>query len=592
MHTLNLGILAHVDAGKTTLTERLLFEAGVIDEPGSVDQGSTHTDTMALERRRGITIRAAVVSFEVDGTVVNLFDTPGHSDFVAEVERSLSLLDGAVLVVSAVEGVQAQTLVLMRALQRLGIATLVFINKTDRAGADVELVTLEVQERLSEDVPVLAGSAVTGEGVAGLLHSLGSLLPGRDPCPSGAASGVVFKVERDDAGSKHVHAHLRAGTLRVRDRLDLRRGPAEKVTGLQRYAGGDLCTASEAAAGDVVVLRGLESARIGDTFGDGAPTPVTAQFARPSLATVVEPLVDGDRGRLHTALSRLAEQDPLIDLRQDDVRRELQLSLYGEVQKEVIGALLEEEYGVAATFRESTVICVERVRGTGAAAEVIGTPSNPFLATVGLRVDPADVGAGVTFELEVERGSMPPAFFTAVETAVRSTLLQGPRGWEIPDCRVAMTRSGYWPRQSRMHGTFDKSMSSTAGDFRNLTRLLLGTALNRAGTVVCEPIHHFDLEVPDGTLAATLALLAAHGAVPHVTEPRPPVVLLAGDVPAGSVHQLAVHLPGVSRGEGVLTTALDHFRPVNGPPPTRERYDHNPYDRTEYLRRVTRSTPT
>jgi ribosomal protection tetracycline resistance protein len=306
----------------------------------------------------------------------------------------------------------------------------------------------------------------------------------------------------------------------------------------------------------------------------------------------VEPVVDTDRGRLHTALSRLAEQDPLIDLRQDDVRRELQLSLYGEVQKEVIGALLEEEYGVAATFRESTVICVERVRGTGAAVEVIGTPSNPFLATVGLRVEPAPVGAGVSFELEVERGSMPPAFFTAVETAVRSTLRQGPRGWEIADCRVVMTDSGYWPRQSRMHGTFDKSMSSTAGDFRNLTRLVLGTALNRAGTVVCEPVHHFDLEVPDSTLAATLALLAGHGAVPHVTEPRPPVVRLAGDVPAGSVHRLAVQLPGVSRGEGVLVTALDHYRPVTGPPPTRERYDHNPYDRSGYLRRVTRNTPT
>ena len=592
MRTLNLGILAHVDAGKTTLTERLLFEAGVLDEPGSVDKGSTHTDTMAIERRRGITIRAAVVSFEVDGLVVNLFDTPGHSDFVAEVERSLAMLDGAVLVVSAVEGVQAQTLVLMRALQRLGIATVVFVNKTDRAGADVELVTLEVRERLSEDVPVLAGSAVTGDGVPELMRSLGSLLPTRDPCADGDPAGVVFKVERDAAGSKHVHAHLRGGTLRVRDRIDVRRGPAEKVTGLQLYEGGELRPTTSATAGQVVVVRGLESASIGDTFGDDSTVPVEAQFARPSLATVVEPVHDADRGRLHTALSRLAEQDPLIDLRQDDVRRELRLSLYGEVQKEVIGALLEEEYGVAASFRESTVICVERLRGEGAAAEVIATSSNPFLATVGLRVEPVEVGDGVTFELEVERGSMPPAFFTAVETAVRSTLHQGPHGWEVPDARVVMTHSGYWPRQSRMHGTFDKSMSSTAGDFRNLTRLVLASAINRAGTLVCEPVHHFDLEVPDQTLAATLAVLAAHGAVPHLTEPRPPVVLLSGDVPAGAVHQLSVRLPGVTRGEGVLTTALDHYRPVTGRPPTRERYDHHPYDRTEDLRRVGRNTPT
>ena len=135
MRTLNLGILAHVDAGKTSLTERLLHAAGVIDEIGSVDAGSTRTDSMALERQRGITIKSAVASFVVDDVTVNLIDTPGHPDFIAEVERVLSVLDGAVLVVSAVEGVQAQTRVLMRALRRLGLPTLVFVNKIDRAGA-------------------------------------------------------------------------------------------------------------------------------------------------------------------------------------------------------------------------------------------------------------------------------------------------------------------------------------------------------------------------------------------------------------------------------------------------------------------------
>ncbi len=417
MRTLNLGILAHVDAGKTTLTERLLFEAGILDEPGSVDAGSTHTDSMAIERRRGITIRAAVVSFEIDGVRVNLFDTPGHSDFIAEVERSLSVLDGAVLVVSAVEGVQAQTLVLMRALQRLGIPTMVFINKTDRTGADVDFVTLEVRERLSAEAPVLSGSATTGAGVPDLMRALVDVLPVREPAASGPAVGGVFKVERDPSGSKSVYAYLRSGTLAVRDRLDLGRGPAEKVTGMRAFSDGELAEVREAAAGQVVVLRGIEAARIGDTFGVGPGGDPGPQFARPSLATVVEPQHERDRGHLHTALTQLAEQDPLIDLRQDDVRRELQLSLYGEVQKEVIGALLVEEYGVPVTFRESTVICVERVLGTGRAVEVVNTDSNPFLATVGLRVEPAEVGAGVSFDLEVELGSMPPAFFAAVRAA-------------------------------------------------------------------------------------------------------------------------------------------------------------------------------
>src|SRR4249920_2196162 len=149
MRTLNLGILAHVDAGKTTLTERLLFAVGVIDEIGSVDDGNTQTDTLALERQRGITIKAAVVSFVIDGLTVNLIDTPGHPDFIAEVERVLNVLDGAVLVVSAVEGVQAQTRVLMRTLQRLKIPTLLFVNKIDRGGAQHEDLLRAIAEKLT-----------------------------------------------------------------------------------------------------------------------------------------------------------------------------------------------------------------------------------------------------------------------------------------------------------------------------------------------------------------------------------------------------------------------------------------------------------
>src|SRR6478736_808527 len=151
MRTLNLGILAHVDAGKTTLTERLLYAAGVIDAPGSVDTGTTQTDSLALEQQRGITIKSAVVSFTIGDVTVNLIDTPGHPDFIAEVERVLGVLDGAVLVISAVEGVQPQTRLLMRALRRLRIPALLFVNKIDRAGADGERVLRQVVERLAPD---------------------------------------------------------------------------------------------------------------------------------------------------------------------------------------------------------------------------------------------------------------------------------------------------------------------------------------------------------------------------------------------------------------------------------------------------------
>src|SRR5215831_13213337 len=169
MRTLNLGILAHVDAGKTSLTERLLHAAGVIDEIGSVDDGSTQTDSLALERQRGITIKSAVVSFTIDDVIVNLIDTPGHPDFIAEVERVLSVLDGAVLVVSAVEGVQAQTRVLMRALQRLRIPTLLFVNKLDRRGADPERVLGAIAEKLTPAVVALGAAREPATREAGFV---------------------------------------------------------------------------------------------------------------------------------------------------------------------------------------------------------------------------------------------------------------------------------------------------------------------------------------------------------------------------------------------------------------------------------------
>ena len=173
MATLNLGILAHVDAGKTTLTERLLHAAGVIDEIGRVDDGTTQTDSLALERQRGITIKSAVVSFVVDGVTINLIDTPGHPDFIAEVERVLGVLDGAVLVVSAVEGVQSQTLLLFRALRRLGVPTIVFVNKIDRVGADDRRVLDAIAERLAANVLAMGTPRGVGTKRAGVtVHDL------------------------------------------------------------------------------------------------------------------------------------------------------------------------------------------------------------------------------------------------------------------------------------------------------------------------------------------------------------------------------------------------------------------------------------
>ncbi|MGA4839662.1 hypothetical protein [Streptomyces sp. G45] len=301
---------------------------------------------------------------------------------------------------------------------------------------------------------------------------------------------------------------------------------------------------------------------------------------------MVVPRRPGDRGALHAALTQLAEQDPLIGLRRDPLRQEISVSLYGEVQKEVIEATLADEYGVGVDFRETSTICVERVLGTGEHVEVIDTGANPFLATVGLRVEPAPAGAGVEFRLGVELGSMPYAFFKAVEEAVRETLRQGLYGWEVPDAVVTMTRCGYWPRQSHAHAVFDKSMSSTAGDFRLLTPLVLMGALRRAGTRVHEPMHRFTLTAPAEVFGTLLPALGRLRAVPHAPVVRGSSYVLDGVVPAAHVHGLERALPGLTRGEGEVETAFAHYEAVRGVPPTRPRTDHDPLDWRGYVRRV------
>ena len=659
MHTLNLGILAHVDAGKTSLTERLLHAVGVIDEIGSVDDGSTQTDSLVLERQRGITIKSAVVSFLVDDVTVNLIDTPGHPDFIAEVERVLSVLDGAVLVISAVEGVQGQTRILMRTLQRLHIPTLIFVNKIDRGGAQDERVLHDISERLTPAVvamgsvgdmgtrgagfapygpadadfsarladllvdhddallaayvddertvsydqlrdelavqakqalvhPTFFGSAITGAGVDALLAGIKELLPAAGGDADAPAEGAVFKVERGPAGEKIAYVRMFSGTVRTRDRLQLPRGSEQKVTAIRAFERGSDVQRAAVSTGQIGRLWGLAGIQIGDTIGATPTASEHHHFAPPTLETVIAPCRAADKGALHTALAELAEQDPLINLRQDDVRQEIFVSLYGEVQKEVVQATLADDYGIDVSFRESTTICIERPIGTGAAAETIGKEPNPFLAGIGLRVEPALPGSSVEFRLEIELGSLPLSFLRAIEETVRETLRQGLRGWHVTDCTVTLTQSGYYPRQSHSHGVFDKSMSSTSGDFRNLTPLVLVSALKRAGTRVHEPMHRFLLEIPADTLGPMLPVLDRLDAVPQTPAMHGSSWRLEGDIPAARVYELQQQLPALTRGEGVLESAFARYQPVRGTIPTRPRSDHNPLNRKEYLLHVLR----
>jgi ribosomal protection tetracycline resistance protein len=414
---------------------------------------------------------------------------------------------------------------------------------------------------------VLFGSAVTGAGVPELAAALGRYLPvvdGGTGADAAAPSGVVFAIDRD-GGRKRTFVRMRSGALRVRDKLDLGHGRAERVTGLRIAHRGSLEPRPIARAGQIAVVQGLSTARVGDVVGPVLRGDERAsQFPPPSYETVVD-VVPEDRGRLYTALTELAEQDPLIRVRRRD--EEITVSLYGEVQREVLAAVLQREYGVEARFGEVRTARQERIVGTGHALEVKKQDGNEFLATVGLRVEPAPVGSGVTFELECERGSMPPAFFDAVEDTVRRELARGPLRWPVPDARVVMTHSGYAPRQSHMHQKFNKAMSSTGADFRGLTPRVLAAAVRRAGTVVCEPVHRFVIEVPDDVVGSVTSLVGRLGGVPFESGVGGfgggvGVAVVRGEIPAGSVAALQRDLPGLTHGEGVCQTEHDRFEPV------------------------------
>ncbi|MBX5184802.1 TetM/TetW/TetO/TetS family tetracycline resistance ribosomal protection protein [Rhizobium sp. NZLR5] len=644
MRTLNLGILAHVDAGKTSLTERLLFDAGVIDKLGSVDTGNTQTDTLELERQRGITIRAAVVSFTIGDRTVNLIDTPGHPDFIAEVERVLGLLDAAVVVVSAVEGVQAQTRVLVRALRRLGVPFVFFINKVDRLGArypDVmealaaqlavrpiamssvidagsklarvealapgdeplfsalcealgendqallddyvlapeRLTTERLRRSLADQVarglvnPVFAGAAMTGAGLPALSSAIATLLPGRRLDPDGPVAGKIFKIERGWGGEKLAYLYLTSGTVRLRQYLDLPRGE-DRVTAIHVFEAGRSHGAARFCAGQIARVGGLAGARIGDAVGSDPASGGRAYFAPPTLETRVLARRPSDSAALWLALNQMAEQDPLINLRRTEETNEVFVSLYGEVQKEVIQSTLLTDFGLDAGFEESTPILVERPAGTGAGLQILFKEPNPFLATIGLRVEPRPAGAGNSFALEVEVGQMPVAFYRAVEETVFETLKQGIFGWQVIDCHVAMTAARH------------SSPASTAADFRQLTPWVLATALSAAQTVVCEPFNRFHLEAPVESLSSVLTLLAKSAAATSDSVIADGVAQLEGTLASQMVQSVQQQLPGLTSGAGTMETAFEHYNPMAGPPRLRRRSGPDPFNPVEYLLRL------
>ncbi|MGJ9335136.1 GTP-binding protein, partial [Campylobacter coli] len=418
MKIINLGILAHVDAGKTTLTESLLYTSGAIAELGSVDEGTTRTDTMNLERQRGITIQTAVTSFQWEDVKVNIIDTPGHMDFLAEVYRSLAVLDGAILVISAKDGVQAQTRILFHALRKMNIPTVIFINKIDQAGVDLQSVVQSVRDKLSADIiikqtvslspeivleentdieawdavienndkllekyiagepisreklvreeqrrvqdaslfPVYYGSAKKGLGIQPLMDAVTGLFQPIGEQGSAALCGSVFKVEYTDCGQRRVYLRLYSGTLRLRDTVALAGREKLKITEMRIPSKGEIVRTDTAYPGEIVILAD-DTLKLNDILGNEKLLPHKTRIDNPMplLRTTVEPQKPEQREALLNALAEIADTDPLLHFDIDTVTHEIMLSFLGNVQMEVICAILEEKYHVEVEIKEPTV---------------------------------------------------------------------------------------------------------------------------------------------------------------------------------------------------------------------------------------------
>jgi ribosomal protection tetracycline resistance protein len=605
MHTLNIGILAHVDAGKTSLTERLLFDHGAIDRLGSVDAGDTRTDDGAIERQRGITIRSAVAAFTVGDTQINLIDTPGHSDFIAEVERALEVLDGAVLLLSAVEGVQAQTRVLMRTLRRLRLPTLVFVNKIDRAGARSDALLADIRRRLTPHVAPLTD--VTGIGTAGARvvplpadrrtaealaevdpDILAAVVDGPEPTPDDlrtaltarTADGSFHPVFFGSALGGQGVAELVAGVIHLIPPAPGTRSPAPRGTvfAVRPGPGGERTAYLRLYDGEVTRRQRLTFRR---READGRTTEVTGRVTGLDVVGRSEPLAAGNIAAL-TGVPGIRVGDRLGELT-DTARQFAPPTL-----ETLVRARRPEQ---AARLRSALLSLADqdplihaRPAAAGATALLLyGEVQMEVLAATLLQdfgVEADFAAARVRF-LERPSGAgeawdeMPWHDHRRYWATIGLRVEPGPRGsggvFTYETELGALPRAFHQAIEETVHAGMTTGLCgaavtdfrvtlirsgfcapiSTAADFRGLTPIVLRRALEQAGTRLYEPYHAFETEVPLDALASVTAQLASAGAEFTGTTGGATAWLISGELPARRVREIELRLPGLTHGEGV-----------------------------------------
>ena len=634
MKIINLGILAHVDAGKTTLTESLLYTSGAIAELGSVDEGTTRTDTMNLERQRGITIQTAVTSFQWEDVKVNIIDTPGHMDFLAEVYRSLSVLDGAVLLVSAKDGIQAQTRILFHALQTMKIPTIFFINKIDQEGIDLPMVYREMKAKLSSEIivkqkvgqhphinvtdnddmeqwdavimgndvllekymsgkpfkmseleqeenrrfqngtlfPVYHGSAKNNLGIRQLIEVIASKFYSSTPEGQSELCGQVFKIEYSEKRRRFVYVRIYSGTLHLRDVIRISEKEKIKITEMCVPTNGEIVPADHACPGEIVILAD-DTLKLNDILGNEKLLPHKTRIDNPMplLRTTVEPQKPEQREALLNALTEIADTDPLLHFDIDTVTHEIILSFLGKVQLEVICSLLEEKYHVGVAMKEPSVIYLERPQKKASYTIHIEVPPNPFWASIGLTVTPLPVGSGTQYKSEVSLGYLNQSFQNAVMEGVRYGMEQGLYGWGVTDCQICFDYGVYY------------SPVSTPADFRFLAPVVLEQALKKAGTQLLEPYLSFTLFAPQEYLSRAYNDAPKYCAIIESTRLEKDEVIFKGEIPARCIGEYRNDLNFYTNGRSVCITELKGYQETSGEPVFQPRRPNSRLDKIRHM---------
>lgn len=634
MKIINIGILAHVDAGKTTLTESLLYTSGAILELGSVDKGTTRTDTMFLERQRGITIQAAVTSFNWNDYKINIVDTPGHTDFITEVYRSLSVLDGAILVISAKDGVQAQTRILFHALQKMNIPTIIFINKIDQYGINLNNIYQNIKEKLSNDIivmqnvtltpeisikniidlddwdpviskndkllkkyiagekltiqeltyeeyrcvkkgslfPIYHGSAKNNIGTQQLIEAISNLF-----CPEmnknySELCGRVFKIEYTDHKQRLVYLRLYSGTLHLRDTIILPSKKKVKLTEIYIPSNGEMIQTKTVCSGDIFIIPN-NTLRLNDIIGNEKllPCNVWNDKTVPILRTRIEPIKIEEREKLLDALTEIADTDPLLRYCVDTITHEIVISFLGTVQLEVICSLLIEKYHINIRIEDPTVIYLEKPLQKADYTIHIEVPPNPFWASIGLSITPLPIGSGIQYESKVSLGYLNQSFQNAVREGINYGLEQGLYGWEVTDCKICFEYGVYY------------SPVSTPSDFRFLAPIVLEQTLKKAGTQLLEPYLSFILFTPQGYLSRAYNDAQKHCAIIETSQSKNDEIIFTGHIPVRCINEYRNTLTLYTNGQAVFLTELKDYQIATCEPVIQSRRPNNRIDKVRHM---------